>query len=239
MLDFYNGRFLSRRQLLRGFMVGGTLLASQLPGTRVFASKERSTEFKLPPLPFAQNALEPYISAKTISFHYGKHHSGYVKKLNKFIADTDYQGSELEQIIRRSAEHPKDVAIFNNAAQVWNHTFYWHSMKPGGGGPPSGRLAELMRKHFGGYEGFQQAFAATAASQFGSGWAWLVMTNDSLEVMKTGNADNPLTHGAKPLITIDIWEHAYYLDYQNRRADYIASYLDHLVNWDFAADNLV
>ncbi len=192
----------------------------------------------LPELPYAQDALEPYISANTLSFHYGKHHQAYVTNLNNLIKDTDLASQPLETIIQKTAGDAAKAGIFNNAAQVWNHTFYWHSMKPGGGGAPKGKLADQITKDFGSYDAFKDAFKNAGATQFGSGWAWLVLDNNVLKVTKTPNADLPMAHGQKALLTMDVWEHAYYLDYQNRRPDYITTFLDKLVNWDFAEKNL-
>ena len=191
----------------------------------------------LPALPYAEDALAPHISANTMSFHYGKHHQAYVDNLNKMIDGTDYEGKSLEEIIKASAG--KDAGVFNNSAQVWNHTFYWHSMAPNGGGAPTGKIAELIDRDFGSYDEFKAAFAAAGATQFGSGWAWLVLAGDKLEVRKTPNAETPLTEeGVTPLLTMDVWEHAYYLDFQNARPAYMAAFLDNLVNWDFANANL-
>ena len=188
----------------------------------------------LPELPYAQNALEPHISANTLSFHYGKHHQAYVTNLNKLIAGTEFEKASLEEIVKKSSG-----PIFNNAAQVWNHTFYWHSMKPAGGGVPSGELAKQIEKDFGSLDKFREEFTAAATTQFGSGWAWLVLDKSGkLKVIKTANAETPLTTGDTALLTIDVWEHAYYLDYQNRRPDYIATFLDKLANWEFASSNL-
>ncbi len=189
-------------------------------------------------LPYGEEALEPFISARTIGFHYGKHHQGYVAKTNKFIAGTEFEGMSLEDIIKKTQGKEDQSAIFNNAAQVFNHTFYWNSMKPNGGGLPSGEIARKITHAFGDYAKFAEAFSSAAASQFGSGWAWLVKDGDILKVIKTGNADTPIAHGFVPLLTLDVWEHAYYLDYQNRRDDYIKAYLEHLVNWEFAEKNL-
>lgn len=194
--------------------------------------------FELPPLPYDFNALEPYISANTLSFHYGKHHQAYVTNLNGLIEGTELTNKSLEDIIRISAGDKYKVGIFNNAAQVWNHTFYWHSMTPQGGGKPKGKLAEKINEDFGSYEEFTKLFKQAGVTQFGSGWAWLVLNKDSkLEIMKTANADLPLIHGKKALFTCDVWEHAYYLDYQNRRPDYVDTFLNHLINWDFAEKN--
>ena len=195
-------------------------------------------EFQLPPLPYAQDALAPYISAKTMSFHYGKHHQAYVDNLNKLIAGTPLVGQPLDKIIRETTGTPDKAAIFNNAAQVWNHTFFWQSMKAGGGGKPTGRLLKQIEKSFQSFDEFKKVFMTAALAQFGSGWAWLVQDGGKLKVVKTGNAGVPITTGMKPLLTIDVWEHAYYLDYQNRRADYINAVLEKLINWDFAAENL-
>jgi Fe-Mn family superoxide dismutase len=194
--------------------------------------------FELPALPYAQNALEPHISANTFSFHHGKHHNTYVVNLNKMIDGTPLASKSLEEIILDSAGDASKAGIFNNAAQVWNHTFFWHSMKPGGGGKPTGKIAKMIDESFGSYDKFAEEFKAAGAGQFGSGWAWLVEDGGKLAVMKTPNAELPMTKGKKALLTCDVWEHAYYLDYQNRRPDFLAAFLDHLVNWDFAEKNL-
>jgi len=199
---------------------------------------ENVTLHLLPHLPYADNALDPIISANTISFHYGKHHKGYVDNLNKLIAGTEFAGLKLEKIIIETAGKPDKTAIFNNAAQTWNHTFYWRSLKPKGGGEPPAVLKQKIEASFGTLDACKKELAATAMSQFGSGWVWLALDGGKLKVAKTGNADLPLTKGMKPLLTIDVWEHAYYLDYQNRRLDYINAVLDKLINWSFAADNL-
>lgn len=194
--------------------------------------------FTLPDLPYAKNALEPYMTAQTFDFHHAKHHLAYVNNLNTLIKDTDLQHKTLEEIIAISANDNTKAGIFNNAAQVWNHTFFWHSMKPNGGGQPSGALLDKINTDFGSYHDFVEQFKTAAATQFGSGWAWLVLdTNNTLKIIKTANAQTPLTDGFKPLLTIDVWEHAYYLDYQNRRPDFIATFLDKLVNWEFAQNN--
>lgn len=195
--------------------------------------------FTLPPLPYATNALEPHMSANTFSFHHAKHHNAYVTNLNNLLKDSPLAGKTLEEIIMASAGDAGKAGIFNNAAQVWNHTFFWNSMKPGGGGAPAGKIAEKINADFGSFDAFKEAFKQAAATQFGSGWAWLVKGADGkLKVTKTGNADLPMAHGDKALLTIDVWEHAYYLDYQNRRPDFVTAYLDHLVNWEFASENL-
>ena len=226
----------NRRQFLTTLLVGSSVLAfGGLLGSR--SARAADGPFKLPPLPYAENALEPVISARTIGFHYGKHHQGYVNNLNKLVTGTPLADQPLEAVVKATA-NPDQTAIFNNAAQVWNHTFYWNSLKPKGGGKPTGALAEMIDKSFGGFEQFKAEFAKAATGQFGSGWAWLVKDGDKLAVVKTGNADNPLVHGQKPLLTVDVWEHAYYLDYQNRRADYVAAIIDKCLNWEFAAQNL-
>jgi Fe-Mn family superoxide dismutase len=192
----------------------------------------------LPSLPYADNALESVISANTISFHYGKHHKGYVDNLNKLIAGTEFADLPLEKIITATADKADKNAIFNNASQAWNHAFYWNSLIPNGGGEPPAALKTKIEISFGSVDACKKELATAATTQFGSGWAWLVLDGDKLKVIKTSNADSPLTKGIKPLLTIDVWEHAYYLDYQNRRADYVNTVLDKLINWDFAADNL-
>ena len=199
--------------------------------------KEADMAFTLPDLPYAQDALAPHISGETLSFHHGKHHKAYVDKANDAIKGTDYEGLSLEEVIKKSWSE-KNMGVFNNAAQIWNHTFYWNSMSPNGGGKPTGAIAEAIDNSFGSYDKFAEEFKAAGAGQFGSGWAWLVKNGDKLEVRKTLNAENPITDGATPLLTMDVWEHAYYLDYQNRRPDYIGDFLGKLVNWDFANQNL-
>jgi len=197
-----------------------------------------SPSISLPALPYPQNALDPVISANTLGFHYGKHHKTYVDTLNKLIAGGEFADLPLEQIIKATSGKPDHAAIFNNAAQVWNHTFYWHSLKPKGGGEPPAALKRLLESTFGSVEACKKELATAAVGQFGSGWAWLVQDGGKLKVVKTGNAETPLTGSSKPLLTIDVWEHAYYLDYQNRRVDYVNALLEKLVNWEFAAENL-
>ena len=191
----------------------------------------------LPPLPYAENALEPVISARTIGFHYGKHHQAYLDNLNKLVAGTKFADLSLEQIIARSAGQPESTAVFNNAAQAWNHAFYWQSMTPSGGGHPPAELRQRIEASFGSVDGCRTELARAAVSQFGSGWAWLVLDGDRIRVVGTANADVPLTQSLKPLLVIDVWEHAYYLDHQNRRADYVQAVLDRLINWEFALQN--
>ena len=192
--------------------------------------------FELPDLPYAIDALEPHVSARTLEFHHGKHHNAYVTKLNGAIEGTAYAGQPLESVIT-AAHAAGDSGIFNNAAQAWNHTFLWHSMSPNGGGEPTGALADAINARFGDVAKFKAEFKAAALGQFGSGWAWLVRTADGLEIVTTGNADTPLIHGTTPLLTLDVWEHAYYLDYQNQRDAYVDDFLSELINWDFAAEN--
>ncbi len=223
----------SRRDFLTA---AAALAAAPLLGAPAIAGAASS--FVLPPLPYGDAALEPVISARTIGFHYGKHHQGYVNNLNKLVAGTEMAEMSLEKIILASAGVPDKVGVFNNAAQVWNHTFYWAGMKPNGGGKPGGALAEKIDADFAGFDALRKELAAAAGGQFGSGWAWLVLDGGKLKVVKTGNADNPLSRGMTPLLTIDVWEHAYYLDYQNRRGDYVNAVLDKLINWDFVAENL-
>ena len=195
--------------------------------------------FTLPDLPYAKDALAPHISSETLDFHHGKHHAAYVKNLNGMVEGTDLASKSLEDVIRATAGVADKAGVFNNAAQIWNHTFYWQSMRPNGGGAPAGPLAEMIDRDFGSFDAFKDAFAKAGATQFGSGWAWLVYANGKLEVRKTLNAETPLTEaGVTPLLTMDVWEHAYYLDFQNRRPDYISTFLDHLVNWEFASENL-
>ena len=194
--------------------------------------------FELPPLPYEPTALEPHISANTFSFHYNKHHQAYVTNLNNLVKDTPLASASLEEVIQESAKDASKAGIFNNAAQVWNHTFYWKSMKPNGGGLPSGELLKRIEADFGNFDAFKDAFKQAATTQFGSGWAWLVLDGGKLKVTKTANADLPMAHGQKAILTCDVWEHAYYLDYQNRRPDYVGVFLDKLVNWEFAEANL-
>lgn len=194
--------------------------------------------FDLPPLPYAADALEPHMSANTFSFHHAKHHNAYVTNLNNLIKNTPLADMSLEDIIKDSAGDATKAGIFNNAAQVWNHSFFWNSMKPNGGGAPTGDLAAKIDATFGSLDKFKEAFKAAAVGQFGSGWAWLVVENGALKITKTSNADLPMVHGQTALLTVDVWEHAYYLDFQNRRPDFVQSFLDNLVNWDFVAANL-
>ncbi|MBS0320395.1 MAG: superoxide dismutase [Proteobacteria bacterium] len=194
--------------------------------------------FTLPPLPFAEGALAPVISANTLSFHYGKHHKAYVDNLNNLVKGTEFENASLEDIIKATAGKPDKAGLFNNAAQIWNHTFYWHCLKPGGGGKPTGKIAAMIDSDLGGYDKFKTDFAQTCITQFGSGWGWLVAEGGKLKLVKTPNAETPMTKGQTALLTIDVWEHAYYLDYQNKRPDHVNAVIDKLLNWDFAAENL-
>jgi Fe-Mn family superoxide dismutase len=194
--------------------------------------------FTLPPLPYAKDALAPYISANTFDFHHGKHHNAYVVKLNELVAGTEFEGASLEEIIIKTHDDASKAALFNNAAQHWNHSFFWHCLTPNGGGKPTGELAAKIESDLGGYDKFAADFKNAALTQFGSGWAWLVKeASGKLKITKTANAHLPLAHGETALLTVDVWEHAYYLDFQNRRPDFVQTVLDKLVNWDFVAAN--
>jgi Fe-Mn family superoxide dismutase len=194
--------------------------------------------FELPPLPYDKNALAPHISANTLDFHHGKHHQAYVTNLNNLVKDKPLAGHGLEDIITSTFGKADQIGVFNNAAQVWNHTFFWHCMKPGGGGAPSGEVAAAIDASFGSMDKFKEEFKTACVTQFGSGWGWLVADGGKLSVMKTPNAENPMAHGKTALLTCDVWEHAYYLDYQNRRPDFVQAFMDSLINWDFVAENL-
>jgi len=230
----------SRREFLAVSAV--IAAASALPGKARAAvvppAVKSASPLTLPPLPFNEGALAPVISAQTISFHYGKHHAGYVTNLGKLVAGTGFASQSLEEIILATAGQTDKAAIFNNAAQIWNHTFYWNSLSPKGGGEPPAALKAKIEASFGSVDACKKELATAATTQFGSGWAWLVQDGGKLSIVKTGNAETPITKGLKPLLTLDVWEHAYYLDYQNRRADYISAVLDKLINWEFAAANL-
>ncbi|MDX9817606.1 superoxide dismutase [Desulfococcus sp.] len=229
---------MKRREFIKVSVGLGAIATLQMAGISC-SEKRAGGSVSLPPLPYKADALAPGISARTMSFHYGKHHRGYVDKLNTLIRETSLANLPIEEIIRKTHGKTDQIAVFNNAAQVYNHTFYWNSMIPGGGGKPRGILADRIDAAFGGYDQFVQEFTNVAASQFGSGWAWLVQDEASLKIVGTSNADTPITAGMKPLLVIDVWEHAYYLDYQNRRKEYITAYLNDLVNWSFAEKNLV
>jgi len=229
---------MSRRGFLATSAVvfGAQGMASAAGGagrTKELAREPRSTmegPFTLPPLPYAEDALDPHISAKTMGFHYGKHHKGYVEKLNKAVEGKKLAEMKLEEVIVESAKDPSMSAVFNSAAQTWNHTFYWQSMKPKGGGEPSGKLADKIKSDLGGMEGFKKSFAEAANGQFGSGWAWLTADRGTVAIESTPNQDSPLMSGKTPILGCDVWEHAYYLKYQNRRPDYVAAWWN-VVNW--------
>jgi superoxide dismutase, Fe-Mn family len=195
--------------------------------------------FELSPLPYDLAALEPHMSARTLEVHHGKHHRAYVANLNALVKNTPFATKTLETIIRESAKDPSKSAIFNNAAQAWNHTFFWNSLKPSGGGSPPSDLTRRIERDLGGLGAFKEMFQETAVGQFGSGWAWLVIDKGELKIVRTSNAMTPIVSGQVPLLACDVWEHAYYLDYQNRRPDFVQAFLDHLVNWEFAASNHV
>ena len=214
------------------------MAAETSASSRSWKPRRTISGIRAPALPYGLDALEPNISRSTLEFHHGKHHAAYVTNLNNLVAGTDLEAKSLEDTITAVAGDAGKAGVFNNAAQVWNHSFYWQCMKPGGGGQPSGALAEKINADFGSFEAFVEQFKAAGATQFGSGWAWLVLDGGTLKVTKTANADLPLAHGQKALLTMDVWEHAYYLDYQNRRPDYMTTYLEKLVNWDFVAANL-
>jgi len=194
--------------------------------------------FELPSLPWSSDALEPHLSAKTIGFRHGKHHAAYVNNLNNLVEGSPLAEKSLEQIIKETAGDSSKAGIFNNAAQAWNHDFFWKSMKAGGGGKPAGKLLQAVNDSFGSFEKFSEQFKTKATTLFGSGWAWLVVDGGKLEIVQTAGAGNPMSEGKTPLLTIDVWEHAYYLDYQNRRPDFIAAFLGSLANWEFAEHNL-
>jgi Fe-Mn family superoxide dismutase len=222
----------------RSFLISAAGGAAALTLGGLSRSARAASPHVLPPLPYADNALEPIISANTLSFHYGKHHKAYADNLNKLVVGTEYADLSLDKVITGAAGKASQVAIFNNAAQLWNHTFYWKSLRAKGGGEPPAALKKKIDASFGSVDACKKALAAAATSQFGSGWAWLVQEGDQLKVIKTANADLPLTMGLKPLLTLDVWEHAYYLDYQNRRADYVNAVLDKLINWEFALESM-
>ena len=227
----------SRREFVKTAAVFAAALAVKDAGFPAIA--KGASPMNLPPLPWADNALEPFISKNTIGFHYGKHHKAYVDNLNGLVAGKPEADMDLVAIVKGAAGKADQTAIFNNAAQIWNHTFYWNSLRPKSDAKPPKEIVERLEASFaGGYEGFRTEFSAAAMGQFGSGWAWLVAEGKKLKVVKTPNAENPLTTAATPLLTLDVWEHAYYLDYQNRRKDYVAAVVDNLLNWDFAAKNL-
>jgi superoxide dismutase, Fe-Mn family len=229
---------MQRRDFLKLSLKLGLVAMTPLPMIACSGKDGHGSGAALPALPYAADALAPYISAETVALHYGKHHRGYVEKTQRLTAGTAYAGKGLVQIIMEAKESAGDQAIFNNAAQAWNHDFYWKSMTPGGGGHPEGKIADAIDASFGSYDNFINKFIFAATSRFGSGWAWLVKDGDQLKVINTANADTPLAHGLTPLLTVDVWEHAYYLDYQNRRGPYVRAFVDNLINWSFAERNL-
>jgi len=215
-------------------------MSAALPdrNSRGKASALAADAFHLPLLPFDQTALAPFLSARTISFHYDRHHQAYVDNLNTLTAGTPFAACPLEDVIQKTATMTDKTAVFNNAAQVWNHTFFWQSMKAGGGGQPTGRLLDMVVGSFGTFESLKNAFVTTGVGQFGCGWVWLIQDGETVKVIKTANADTPVAYGQNALLTCDVWEHAYYLDYQNRRMDFLATFIERLANWDFAASRL-
>ncbi len=234
----------SRRQLVRGALAGSAALAaghvlaqSTTPAAQAPSAGAASGPITLPPLPYPIEALEPVISKRTLEFHHGKHHKGYVDTLNGLIQGTDLAGLSLDEVVRKSRSDASRAKIFNNAAQVHNHTFYWNSLKPGGGGKPAGDLLAKIEAAYKTFDEFRAALIDMAMAQFGSGWVWVILEGQSLKLAKTSNADMPIALAQKPLLTIDVWEHAYYLDYQNLRKDYVTQVVDKLLNWDFAAKN--
>ncbi len=221
--------------LMNALPLAGLLGSIAAAGAKPDAKAE---PLQLPPLPYAQDALAPFISDTTMSYHYGKHHQAYVDNLNKLVAGTPFAGRPLEETIRKTANMVDQAAIFNNAAQAWNHTFFWESMQANGGGQPKGRLLEMITAAFGSFDAFKNAFITAGVGQFGSGWVWLVQDGETVKIIKTANAETPAANGQNALLTCDVWEHAYYLDYQNRRKDFLAAFLDHLANWHFASSRL-
>ncbi|HNW35080.1 MAG TPA: superoxide dismutase [Candidatus Ozemobacteraceae bacterium] len=202
------------------------------------AFSQEKPPVSLEPLPYAQNALEPHISSFTLGFHHGKHHAAYVAKANELLKGSPLAGKSIEEIIRATSGKNDQAGLFNAVAQSWNHDFFWKCLKPGPAGKPAGKLAGLIDEQFGSFDAFQEKFLEAGKSVFGSGWVWLVLDGGKLKIVTTSNAGNPLTSGQKPLLVIDVWEHSYYLDYQNRRPDYLKSIMGNLVNWEFVASNL-
>ncbi|HJD57825.1 MAG TPA: superoxide dismutase [Rickettsia endosymbiont of Ceroptres masudai] len=202
-------------------------------------SNQTSYPFILPDLPYDKESFKPHFTPETFDYHHGKHHNAYVQNLNNLLTDKEeLQKKDLEEIIEWSSQN-SNAAIFNNAAQIWNHTFFWHSIKPQGGGKPSGKILEQINKDFGSFEGFCEQFKQEAVGQFGSGWAWFVYHDNKLQIIKTANAGTPIANGMKPLLACDVWEHAYYIDYRNKRPDYVDIFIKHMINWKFVEDNLI
>lgn len=233
----------SRRAFVKAAAAGAVILSAG-GGTALFSgcgkkgAEEALSSLALPPLPYPANALAPYMSEKTLGFHHGRHHANYVKKLGELVKGTEYSEMDISAIIRKSSKDPGAASIFNNAAQAHNHAFFWLSMKPKGGGLPGGAIKSALEKSFGSLDAFRKTFLEAASSVFGSGWVWLTSDGGKLAVVKTANADTPVTSSTTPLLCLDVWEHAYYLDYQDKRADYAAAWLDHMVDWNFADKNL-
>ncbi len=213
-------------------------LPAESAGTSTAMLENMRFPYVLPPLPYALDALSPFISENTLRFHHGKHHQTYIDLLNKAIDDTEFQAMPIKALILATAGKAAKTDLFNNAAQAWNHAFYWDSLSPQGGGEPPSALKQMIEASFGTVDACKRALAQAALAQFGTGWAWLVRDGEKIAVTKTANADTPITTGMKPLLAVDVWEHAYYLDYQNRRKDHVAGVIDKLLNWDFAAANL-
>jgi Fe-Mn family superoxide dismutase len=228
----------TRRRFIGGAVAAGVGAAANFGASPLTAQTRGAMKIELPPLPYPDTALAPYISQNTISFHYGKHHKAYVDNTLKMIAGTDLADASLEDVIKAAAGKPDRKGLFNNSAQVWNHTFYWKSLSPKGGGEPGGKLMDRIKTDFGDFAKLKDELGKAAVTQFGSGWAWLVLDGGKLKVEQTANADNPMVAGKTPLLGIDVWEHAYYLDYQNKRPDYVTAVIDKLINWEFAAQNL-
>lgn len=227
---------INRRQFLRSSILAACAVGA--PFLLQCGSKDGSAVLVKQPLPYAKDALAPTISAETMGFHYDKHYAGYVKKANRLILKGSFGGKSPEAVIQSTAGDPSRAALFNNAAQAWNHAFFFKCLKPGGGGEPGGVLAEMIAAEFGSFANFKKVFLTAAGDRFGSGWVWLVLEKGSLAVVTSANADTPLAHGLVPLFTVDLWEHAYYLDYQNRRLDFVSAVLENLANWDFVAAQL-
>ena len=207
-------------------------------GLAIIPKATAAQPFELPSLPYDYDSLEPHISGRVMKFHYFWHHKGYLHNLNALVAETEWEGMTIKDIIVKTADKPDKKNLFNNAAQVWNHTFFWQSMHPEGGGAPAGEMLKKIEESFGSYAEFRQEFTAAAVGEFASGWAWLIQEGDRLVIESTTDAETPISEGRNPLLTLDVWEHAYYLDYQNRRGDFVKTFLDYLINWEFAESRL-
>jgi Fe-Mn family superoxide dismutase len=232
MQPFYK---MDRRSVLIGSSTLLGVAGLSVPSSAKSAKEETKLAAAYPPLPYPDDALAPAITSETISYHYGKHHKAYYEAVLKSVAGGEFADASLEEIIRKTAQDPSRASLFNSARQLWNHNFYWASIRPNGGGKPTGAIAARIEESFGGYDGFRKEFVAAATKLFGSGWIWLAPGfQNKLAVIATANADTPVAHGIQPLLTLDVWEHSYYIDWRNRRADYANAWLDQLVNWDFA-----